>query len=120
MYNGNIFPYIENNTLRGFINLFETKEYIIFVHRTFALFVLLLVIYVNYIFYNEKTVIKKNYLLIALNLSFLIQVLLGILMTFQNIPWYLALAHQGNAIILFLISISMWMISEKSLQSNET
>ncbi len=120
MYNGNIFPYIENNTLRGFINFFETKEYIIFVHRTFALFVLLLVIYVNYIFYNEKTVIKKNYLLIALNLSFLIQVLLGILMTFQNIPWYLALAHQGNAIILFLISISMWMISEKSLQSNET
>jgi len=39
-------------------------------------------------------------------------------MTFKNIPWALALAHQGNAIILFLITISMWMLSKKSLQIN--
>jgi hypothetical protein len=39
-------------------------------------------------------------------------------MTFQNIPWHLALAPQGNSIILFLISLSMWMLSKKSLQKN--
>ena len=37
-------------------------------------------------------------------------------MTYQNIPWHLALAHQGNSIILFLVSISMWVFSRKSPQ----
>ena len=120
MYNGNIFPLIENNTLRGIINFFEKGEYIIFVHRTFALFILLIVIYINYDFFRKKNDIKKNYLLLVFNFSFILQILLGILMTFQNIPWYLALAHQGNAIIMFLISMTMWMLSKRSLQSNYT
>ena len=118
MYNGNIFPLIENNNLRGFINFFETGEYIIFVHRTFAIFLLLIVFYINYIFYKKNTIINKSYLLLTFNLIFIFQIVLGILMTFQNIPWYLALAHQGNSIILFLISITMWVLSKKSLQSN--
>ena len=118
MYNGNIFPLIENNNLRGFINFFETGEYIIFVHRTFAIFLLLLVFYINYIFYKKNIVINKSYLLLTFNLIFIFQIVLGILMTFQNIPWYLALAHQGNSIILFLISITMWVLSKKSLQIN--
>ncbi len=120
MYNGNIFPLIENNSLKGIINFFEQGEYIIFVHRTFALFILLMVIYVNYDFLRKKNDIKKNYLLLVFNISFISQILLGVLMTFQNIPWYLALAHQGNAIILFLVSVIMWMLSKKSLQSNFT
>ncbi len=115
-YNGSIFPYIENKVLSGFINFFETGEYIIFVHRTFALLVLLLVIHINYILYKKNREIIKSYLLILFNLSFVLQILLGVLMTFQNIPWHLALAHQGNAIILFLISLSMWVLSKKSLQ----
>ena len=120
MYDGNIFPYLQENTLKGIFNFFETREYIIFIHRTFAILLLLLVIYINVIFYRAKIKINKNYLLLAFNLTFILQILLGILMTFQNIPWHLALAHQGNAIILFLISISMWMLSKKSLQSNLT
>tara|TARA_Y100000817_G_scaffold312700_1_gene307132 strand:- start:131 stop:1162 length:1032 start_codon:yes stop_codon:yes gene_type:complete len=118
MYNGNIFPLIENNNLRGFINFFETGEYIIFVHRTFAIFLLLLVFYINYIFYKKNIVINKSYLLLTFNLIFIFQIVLGILMTFKNIPWHLALAHQGNSIILFLISITMWVLSKKSLQIN--
>ena len=120
MYNGNIFPLIENNTLRGIINFFEKGEYIIFVHRTFALFILLIVIYINYDFLRQKNNIKKNYLLLLFNFSFILQILLGVLMTVQNIPWYLALAHQGNSIILFLVSVIMWMLSKKSPQSNFT
>ena len=117
MYDGYMFPLIENNSLRGIINFFETGEYIIFVHRTFAILLLLLVIYINYVFFKHNNAINKNYLFLMFNLTFVIQILLGILMTFQNIPWHLALAHQGNAIILFLISISMWMFSKESLQN---
>ena len=54
----------------------------------------------------------------AFNFTFILQILLGVMMTFLNIPWHLALAHQGNSIILFLISLSMWMLSKKSLQKN--
>ena len=117
MYDGNMYPMIENNNLSGIINFFETGEYIIFIHRTFALIVLLLVIYINFACYKKNNSINSNYLLIIFNVAFIIQILLGILMTFQNIPWHLALAHQGNAIILFLISISMWIYSKKPLQT---
>ena len=118
MYDGNIFHLIENNLLNGFVNFFETREYIIFVHRTSALLILLLVIYINYILYKKNGAISKSYLLLAFNFTFILQILLGVMMTFQNIPWHLALAHQGNSIILFLISLSMWMLSKKSLQKN--
>ena len=118
MYDGNIFPLIENNLLSGFVNFFETSEYIIFVHRTSALLILLLVIYINYILYKKNSSINKSYLLLTFNFTFILQILLGVMMTFQNIPWHLALAHQGNSIILFLISLSMWMLSKKSLQKN--
>ena len=118
MYNGNFFPLVENNTLRGIINFFEIGEYIIFIHRSFAIFLLLLVIYLNYIFFKQNNEINKNYLFLIFNITFIIQILLGILMTLHNIPWHLALAHQGNSIILFLVSISMWMFSKKSLLKN--
>ena len=116
MYDGKIFPLVENNSIKGIINFFETGEYIIFFHRTFALFILFLVIYINIIVLKSKSALFKNYLLLILNVSFVIQILLGILMTYQNIPWHLALAHQGNSIILFLVSISMWVFSRKSPQ----
>ena len=118
MYDGNIFPLIENNNLQGIIKFFETEEYIIFIHRTFALLLLLLVIYINYIYFKENKFIKDSYLLLLFNAIFAIQILLGILMTFQNIPWHFALAHQGNSIILFLVSITLWMFSKKPLQGN--
>ena len=116
MYDGKIFPMVENNSIRGIINFFETGEYIIFFHRTFAFFLLFLVIYINIIVVKSNSNLFKNYLLLILNVSFVIQILLGILMTYQNIPWHLALAHQGNSIILFLVSISMWVFSRKSPQ----
>jgi cytochrome c oxidase assembly protein subunit 15 len=118
MYDGSIFPLVENNHLKGIINFFERGEYIIFMHRSFAVFLTFLVIYLNYIFFKESNSIKDNFLFLIFNITFIVQILLGVLMTFQNIPWHLALAHQGNAIILFLIAISMWMFSKKSLQNN--
>ena len=78
----------------------------------------MVVIYINYIFYKKNSELIKIYLLLAFNFTFILQILLGSLMTFQNIPWHLALAHQGNSILLFFISLSMWMLSKKSLQKN--
>ena len=115
-YDGNIFPLVDSNGVKGIYNYFETGEYIIFIHRTFALFLLLLVIYINYKFLKKGIINNINYLLYVFNLSFIIQIVIGVLMTYQNIPWLLALLHQGNAIILFLLSISMWMFTRKSLQ----
>ena len=43
----------------------------------------------------------------------ILQIILGILMTYQNIPWHLALAHQGNSIILYLLVITIWFINKK-------
>ncbi len=117
-YDGYIIPFFENNDLIGFINFFETGEYIIFTHRTFALLVLLIVIYINYISFQKNNPYMIGNLLMIFNISFLLQIVLGVLMTYQNIPWYLALAHQGNAIILFLVSISMWMFNKESPHNN--
>ena len=116
MYDGKVFPSVESKNLSGLINFFETGEYIIFVHRTFALFLLFLVFYINYKYFKINKIDKNIYLLLIFNISFIVQIIFGILMTFLNIPWHLALAHQGNAIVLFLISILMWKLSKKPLQ----
>ena len=47
LYNGNVLPYFESSNIKQIVNFFENKEYIIFVHRTFALFILLILIYLN-------------------------------------------------------------------------
>ena len=52
LYDGKVFPLIENNELRGIINYFERGEYIIFLHRTLAVLILFFVIYINYLSYN--------------------------------------------------------------------
>ena len=114
MYNGSLFPFIENNELKGIVNFFERGEYIIFIHRTFAMLLLILTLYLNYLLYRNNRNFFKNYLLMIFNFSFILQIILGILMTYQNIPWHLALAHQGNAIIIFLTTIFMWILSKKS------
>ena len=118
MYDGNVIPNIENNKIVGILNFFETGEYIIFLHRTLALFILVLVVYINYVCLVKSINKKKKYLLLLFNLIFIIQIILGILMTFQNIPWHLALAHHGNYIILFLVSIIMWILIRRPLQKN--
>ena len=40
-------------------------------------------------------------------------------MTYLNIPWYLALLHQGNSIIMFLLVFAMYLLSTKP-SLNET
>ena len=53
-------------------------------------------------------------LIILFNISFILQAALGIAMTYLNIPWYLALLHQGNSIVMFLLVLTMYLFSTKS------
>ena len=116
LYNGNLFPYIENTNIKGIINFFENKEYIIFVHRTFAVLILLILFYLNYLItINRK---QKSYysVIVFFNITFVLQIILGVSMTYLNIPWHLALLHQGNSILVFLLSFFMCILSIKSPQ----
>jgi len=113
-YNGNLVPgnlFIQNEYL---YNFFENKDFIVFFHRTFAFVLLFLVIYLNFLILIKAPKYETLVLLIFFDVIFVIQGGIGVLMTFLNIPWYLALAHQGNSIILFLLSIYMCVLSRKS------
>jgi cytochrome c oxidase assembly protein subunit 15 len=113
-YNGNVAPgdlIIQN---RYFYSFFENKEFILFFHRTFAFILLFIIIYLNYVILNKDSKYETLILIISFDIVFLIQGGIGVLMTVLNIPWYLALAHQGNSIILFLLSIYMCVLSRKS------
>ena len=113
-YNGNVIPedlIIKNRYLFSF---FENKEFILFIHRTFAFILLFVIIFLNFIILNSNSKQESLILIISFDIVFLIQGGIGVLMTFLNIPWYLALTHQGNSIILFLLSIYMCFLSRKS------
>ena len=113
-YNGNVIPedlIIKNRYLFSF---FENKEFILFIHRTFAFILLFVIIFLNFIILNNNSKQESLILIISFDIVFLIQGGIGVLMTFLNIPWYLALSHQGNSIILFLLSIYMCFLSRKS------
>jgi len=113
-YNGNLIPgdlIIQNKYL---FNIFENKQFIVFFHRTFAFILLLIIIYLNFLIFNKNSKYETVILVVFFDIVFLIQGGIGILMTLLNIPWYLALAHQGNSILLYLLSIYMWVLSRKS------
>ena len=111
-YNGDLLPNIVLNN--GYINnFFENKELILFVHRSFAVILFVVVIHLNFLMISNFANTQVLILIILFDIVFLTQGLIGVLMTFQNIPWHLALAHQGNSIILFLLSLYMWFISKK-------
>ena len=113
-YNGNLIPgdlIIQNKYL---YNIFENKQFIVFFHRTFAFILLLIIIFLNFLIFNKDSKYETVILVVFFDIVFLIQGGIGILMTLLNIPWYLALAHQGNSILLYLLSIYMWVLSRKS------
>ncbi len=116
LYDGNVIPFFENTQIRWLINFFENGEYIIFIHRTFAMLILLILFYLNYLLIVNK--IQKNYfsVIVFFNITFILQIILGVSMTYLNVPWHLALMHQGNSILVFLLSLFMYILSIKSPQ----
>jgi len=112
-YNGKLIPndlIVKNMYL---YNVFENREFILFFHRTFAFILLFITVYLNFVIMISSPKYETLIFIILFDIIFLAQAVIGILMTVFNIPWYLALAHQGNSIILFLLSFNMWFLSRK-------
>jgi cytochrome c oxidase assembly protein subunit 15 len=119
LYDSYLIPNFLNNNLFKINYLFENSNLIIFIHRSFAAFLFILLIFLNYKILINKLSNKYFSLIILFNISFIIQAALGIAMTYLNIPWYLALLHQGNSIIMFLSAFAMYLFSTKP-SLNET
>ncbi len=114
LYDGYLIPNFLNNNFFKINYLFENSNLIIFIHRSFAVLLFILLIFLNYKIFTNKVSNKYLSLIILFNISFLIQGAIGIAMTYLNIPWYLALLHQGNSIVMFLLALGMYMFSTKS------
>jgi heme a synthase len=96
---------IPPNLFSSFINIFESPQAIVFIHRWFAFLGLLAVPYVFYL------VRKQNYPQDIQNgLKWLIgivalQIVLGVLTILSYVNIFVALIHQANAIVLFALAI---------------
>jgi len=96
---------IPPNLFSSFINIFETPQTIVFIHRWFAFVVLAAVIYVYYV------ARKNNYQPDLLQgwrglvVVVLLQMVLGILTILSYVNIVLALLHQAGAVLLFALSI---------------
>ena len=113
LYDSHWIPNILKNNLFKINYFFENSNLIIFVHRSFAVLLFILLIFLNYKILVNKLSNKYLSLIILFNISFILQAVLGIVMTYLNIPWYLALLHQGNSIIMFLLIFAMYLFSTK-------
>jgi len=96
---------IPPNLFSSFINIFETPQTIVFIHRWFAW---LGIIAVPYVFWVVK---KQNYPReIQTGLMWLVgivalQITLGVLTILSYVNIVIALVHQANAIVLFGLAI---------------
>tara|TARA_B110001454_G_scaffold218843_2_gene248212 strand:- start:2259 stop:3284 length:1026 start_codon:yes stop_codon:yes gene_type:complete len=104
-FNGSLIPQEAFELSPWVYNLIENKTFIIFFHRTFAFVLLIYLIIIDFKLVKIGLSKYNVILLVVLNISFFLQIILGIWMTIENIPWYVALTHQGNSILLFSITI---------------
>jgi heme a synthase len=96
---------IPPNLFSSFINMFETPQTIVFIHRWFAFVVLAALIYVYYMVrktnYQSDLLKGLQWFIAAVSL----QIILGILTILSYVNIVVALMHQAGAIALFSISI---------------
>ena len=99
---GKLFP---PNLFNSFIDILETPQTIVFIHRWFAWLGLLLVPYAYYLIkkQNYPTDIQKG--LLWLTGVVVIQIALGILTILSYVNIVIALLHQANAIVLLGLAV---------------
>ena len=96
---------IPPNLFNSWINLFEVPQTIVFIHRWFAW---LGIMVVPAVYYIAK---KRNYPseilngLLWLTGAVALQITLGVLTVLSNVNIVIALIHQANALILFVLGI---------------
>ena len=116
LYNGTLLPALTFSDSSIKYLFFENGDFIVFFHRTFAFFLLIVVFYLNFLILRSNNSKASKIILLYFDVFLVLQVILGIVMTYLNIPWYIALMHQGNSIILYLISIIMISLSSKEIK----
>jgi len=96
---------IPPNLFSSFINIFESPQTIVFIHRWFAFVVLAAVIYIYSVMrktnYQGDLVKGLRWFIAAV----LLQIILGILTILSYVNIVIALLHQAGAISLFVLSI---------------
>ncbi len=97
--------WIPPNLFNSFINIFETPQTIVFIHRWFAFVVLAAVVYVYYVArktnYQSDLLKGLQWFIAAVTL----QIILGILTILSYVNIVVALLHQAGAIALFALAI---------------
>ena len=103
-----------------FINLFRVSalsdpSLVQFIHRNLAYVIGFFYLLIFIKIYKDKMIdLYKSINL--LGCFIILQIILGVSMTYLNIPWHLALLHQGNSILVFLLSLFMYQLSLRSPQ----
>jgi cytochrome c oxidase assembly protein subunit 15 len=93
------------NLFNSWINLFEVPQTIVFVHRWFAWLGLIAVIYVFWLILKlDYPTEIKNGLKVLIGVVVL-QITLGVLVILSYVNIVIALLHQANAIVLFVLAI---------------
>jgi len=96
---------IPPNLFKSIINIFETPQTIVFIHRWFAFVVLVAVVYAYYVVrktnYQSDLLKGLQWLIAAVSL----QIILGILTILSYVNIVVALLHQAGAIALFALLI---------------
>jgi heme a synthase len=96
---------IPSNLFSSFINIFETPQTIVFIHRWFAFAVFIAVIAFYFVARKQSHPVEiKNGLNWLLALT-AFQIMLGILTVLLRVPIAIALAHQAGALSLFALMI---------------
>ncbi|MEO5886727.1 MAG: COX15/CtaA family protein [Anaerolineales bacterium] len=96
---------IPPNLFSSFINIFETPQTIVFIHRWFAFAVLISIIALYVVAHKENHAIEiKNGLNWLLGLI-VFQIMLGILTVIFHVQIAIALMHQAGALALFVLTI---------------
>ena len=96
---------IPPNLFNSWINLFETPQTIVFIHRWFAFVVLISMIVFYFVARRQKNSVDIDNGLKWLVGLVILQVTLGILTVISNVQIAIALAHQAGALSLFALMI---------------
>jgi cytochrome c oxidase assembly protein subunit 15 len=96
---------IPPNLFSSFINIFETPQTIVFIHRWFAWLGVLAVPYVFYIVKKQNYPREIQIGLMWLMAAIALQITLGVLTILSYVNIVVALLHQANAIVLFGLAV---------------
>ena len=96
---------IPPNLFNSLINIFESPQTIVFIHRwfAFAVFISMIVLYVTARKENHSIEIKNGLNWLLALVAF--QIMLGILTVLLHVQIAIALAHQAAAVLLFALMI---------------